>query len=151
MTPNTFVSNTARTSSRDTTPNVVRLGNLLKRPSGVARMRDGRVVHEYVETAELLPDAFLGGGDRGLIRDVGLEGADIRSDAFRGRLPVLKVARPDEHDEALCREALCDLKTDSFSSPGYQGDRFVLHGNLLFCILHARALRRRSGANAAHF
>jgi len=78
-----------------------RLGNLLKRPSGLARMRDGRTVREHVETAELLPDAFRRGGDRELIRDVELEGAGIRSDAFRGRFPVLKVARPDEHDEAL--------------------------------------------------
>src|SRR5882724_4037779 len=88
MTPNTFVSNTARTSSRDTNAQAARLGNLLKRPSGLARMRDGRVVHEHVQTAELLPDVLRRGGDRGLIRDVELEGAGVRSDAFRGRFPV---------------------------------------------------------------
>jgi hypothetical protein len=37
-------------------------------------MRDARVVHEYVETAELLPDALCRAGDGGLIRDVGVEG-----------------------------------------------------------------------------
>jgi len=71
-------------------------------------MRDGRVVHEHVQTAELLPDALRRGGDRGLIRDVELEGAGVRSDVFRGRFPVLKVARPDEHDEALRHESLRD-------------------------------------------
>src|SRR4029077_13412184 len=90
------------------------------------------------------------GGDRGPIRDVELEGAGVRSDAFRGRFPVLKVARPDEHDEALRLEILCDLETDSFVRPGYQGDRFVLHGNLLSCILSAQTAPWRSRAFAAH-
>jgi hypothetical protein len=53
------------------------------------------------------------GGDGGLIRDLELESAGTRSDAFRGSLPVLKVARPDERDEAVRHEILCDLKTDS--------------------------------------
>ena len=55
-------------------------------------MRDARVVDEHVETAEFVPDALCGGGDGGLIRDVELEGAGIRSDALRGRLPMLEVA-----------------------------------------------------------
>jgi len=43
-------------------------------PVRLSRMRDARVVHEYVETAELLPDALCRAGDRGLIRDVEVEG-----------------------------------------------------------------------------
>ena len=43
-----------------------------------------------------------------------------------------EVARPDEHGEAVRREILRDLKTDSFVGPGDQGDGFVLHSNLLF-------------------
>ena len=61
-----------------------------------------------------------------------LEDAGIRSDTFRGRLPMLKVARPNEHGEAVRREILCDLKADSFVSPDDQGDGFVPHSNLLF-------------------
>jgi hypothetical protein len=44
---------------------------------------------------------------------------------------MLEVARPDEHGEAVRREILRDLKTDSFVGPGDQGDRFVLNSNLL--------------------
>jgi hypothetical protein len=32
----------------------------------------------------------------------------------------------------VCREFLCDLKTDSLISPGDQGDRLVLHGYCSF-------------------
>ena len=113
-------------------------------------MRDAGVVDEHVETAELVPDALRGGGDGGLIRDVELERAGIRSDALRGRLAMLEVARPDEHGEAVRREILRDLKTDSFVGPGHQGDGFVVHSYLLCCILNARASRWRSRARAAH-
>ena len=51
-------------------------------------MRDARVVHEHVETAELVPDALRRGGDGDLIRDIELEATGIRSDALRGRLPI---------------------------------------------------------------
>jgi hypothetical protein len=51
---------------------------------------------------------------------------------LRGRLPMLEVARPDEHGESVRREVPRDLKTDSFVGPGNQGDGFVLHSNLLF-------------------
>jgi hypothetical protein len=94
-------------------------------------MRDGRVVHQHVETAELVPDALCRGGDGGLIRDVELKGAGVRSDALRGRLPTLDVARPDKNGEAVRREILRDLKADPFVGPGDQGDGFVLHGSLL--------------------
>jgi hypothetical protein len=45
---------------------------------------------------------------------------------------MLEVARPDEHGEAMGRGILRGLTTDSFVSPGDQGDGFVLHSNLLF-------------------
>ena len=44
-----------------------RLRDLLERPARLSRMRDARVVHEHVETAELVPDALCRGGDGGLI------------------------------------------------------------------------------------
>jgi hypothetical protein len=97
-------------------------------------MRDPGVVYEHVETTELFPDVLGRSGDRGLIRNVELDGACIRSDALRGGLPMFEVARPDEHCEAMCREVLRDLKTDSFITPGDEGDRFVLHSNLLLAI-----------------
>jgi hypothetical protein len=83
------------------------------------------------ESAELVPDALCRGGDGGLVRDVELEGTGIRSDALRGRLPMLEVARPDEHGGTVRREILRDLKTDSFVSPRDQGDGLVVHSNLL--------------------
>jgi hypothetical protein len=52
------------------------------------------VVHEHVQTAELVPDALCRSGDGGLIRDVELEGAGVRSDALRGRFPILEVRDP---------------------------------------------------------
>ena len=94
-------------------------------------MRDGRVVHEHVEAADVVANALRRGGDRSLIRDVELEYASLCSDAFRGRLPMRKAARPDQHGESVRREILCDLKTDSFVSPGDQGDGFVRHSDLL--------------------
>lgn len=107
-------------------------------------MRDARIVHERVKTPELVPDALCRGGDRGLICDVALEGSGIRSDALRGLLPILEVARPDGHGEAMRREIFRDLKTYSFVGPGNKGDGFVLHDNLLSCIpcvVNAAALR----------
>src|SRR6266849_7386192 len=89
---------------RDARPG--RLRDLLERPARLSSMRDARVVHQHVETAELVPDALCRGGDGGLIRDVELEGAGIRSDALRGRLPILDVARPYKHGEAARREIL---------------------------------------------
>jgi hypothetical protein len=49
-------------------------------------MRNARIVHEYVESAEPFRMRSAGGADGGLIRDFELEGAGIRSDALRGRL-----------------------------------------------------------------
>ncbi len=98
-------------------------------------MRDARIVHEHVETAELKADTLCRSVDGGLICDVELEGARVRSDAFRSLLPILKAARPNEYDEAMCREFFGNLKTDSFVGPGNQGDGFILHlKNLLSCI-----------------
>jgi hypothetical protein len=49
-----------------------------------------------------VPDAICRGCDGALIRDVGVGGrAGILSNTLRGRLLVLDVARPDEHDEAV--------------------------------------------------
>ena len=64
-----------------------------------------------------------------LIRDVELEGVDVRSDGLRGRLALLEIARTDEHGEAVRREILCDLKTNSLVGPGDQGDGFVVHND----------------------
>jgi len=111
-----------------------RFPDLLERPARLSRVRDGRVVHQHVETAELVPDALCRGGDGGLIRDVELEGAGIRSNALRGRLPTLEVARPDKHGEAARREILRYLKTNSSIGPGDQGDGFVLHSKSPVCI-----------------
>ena len=48
------------------------------------------------------------------------------------RADFLFSVRPgDPHGEAVRRD-LRDLKTNSFVGPGYQGDGFVLHSNLLF-------------------
>jgi hypothetical protein len=69
-----------------------RTHHLLERPARLSRMRDGCVVHEHIETAELVPDPLCRGGDGGLIRDVELEGAGIRSDALRGRLSMVEIA-----------------------------------------------------------
>lgn len=112
---------------------VVRQG-IVERRARLPRVRDTRVVHEHIKSAELVLDVLCRGGDGGLICDIDLKGAGIRSDALCGCLPILEVARPDKHGEAVCREILRDLKTDSFIGPGDQGDGVVLHSNLLFCI-----------------
>lgn len=69
-------------------------------------MRNARVVHQHVETAKLVAYARRRGGDGALIGDVELDGTRVRPDALRGRLPILEVARPDEHGEAVRREIL---------------------------------------------
>ena len=91
-------------------------------------MRDARVVHQHVQAAELNADALCRCSDRGLIRDVELDGVGIGSDALGGDLPVLEVARADEHGEAARCESLRDFKTDSLIGASHQGDGFVLHG-----------------------
>ena len=101
-----------------------------ERPTRLSGVRDARVVHEHVEAAELFLDALRRGGDGSLIRDVERDRAGIPSHALRGRLAMLEVARPYQHGEAVGREILRDLKTDSFVGPGHQGDGFVLQRNL---------------------
>src|SRR6185437_8868447 len=96
-----------------------RLHNLRERPAWLARLRDAGVVDEHVETPEFFPDALGCGGDGGLIRNVELDGAGVRS--------VLDVARTHKHGEALRREIFRDLKTDSFVGPCDEGDAFLLH------------------------
>jgi hypothetical protein len=76
---------------------------------GHGRVRDAGIVDEHVEPVELVPDALRCGGDGGLVGDVELDCASIPADAFRGRLSVLEVARPDEHGEAVDCEVLGDL------------------------------------------
>jgi hypothetical protein len=105
------------------------LSGLPARPQ--SRIRDGRVVDEHVEAAKLVADALRRGGDRSLIRHIELERMGVRPNLLGRGLAALEIARPDQHSEAVCREILCDLKTDSLISPGDQGDRFVLHSNLL--------------------
>ncbi len=61
----------------------------------------------------LVADALGRRVDGGLIGDVELEDSRIALDARRGPPPVLEVARSDEHGEAVRREILGDLKTDS--------------------------------------
>jgi hypothetical protein len=74
---------------------------------------------------------------------------DYRNFGGSGGQPreVLSVSAT-EHGEAVRREILCDLKTDSFVSPG-QGDGFVLHSNLLLHPPYASS-RWRSRTYAAH-
>ena len=93
--PNTFVSNTARTSSRGRDACTALLPDLLEGRARLSRMRDGRVVHQDVETAELTSDALCRGGNEDLIGDVDLESPGIRSYAPCGRLPMLEVARAE--------------------------------------------------------
>jgi hypothetical protein len=90
-------------------------------------VRDGRVVDEDVEAAEVPADAFGRRGDRVRIRDVELKSVSVGSDALRGRLALLEVARPDEHGEAVLRQLLCDLQADSLVGSGDQGDGLGFH------------------------
>ena len=81
------------------------------------RVHDARVIDQHVEPPELLADALgrrVGGG---LIGDVELEDSRIALDARRGLPPMLEVARSDEHGEAVRRQILGDLKTDSLLAP----------------------------------
>src|SRR5262245_18117512 len=112
-TPNTFVSNTARTSSSDAT---------LGRPARTISWSDlpGAPAFEtpalFTRTSRRPSSvrmALCRRGDGSLIRDVELEGASIRPDALRGCLPLLDVARADEYGEAVRREILRDLEADS--------------------------------------
>ena len=54
----------------------------------------------------------------------------VRPDLLGRSLAALEIARPDQHSEAVRREILCDLKSDSLIGPGDQGDGFVLHSHL---------------------
>jgi hypothetical protein len=61
-----------------------------------------------------------------------LECVCARPDLLGRGLPLLEVARSEQHRQAVCHEFLCDLKTDSLIGPGHQGDAFVLRDNLLY-------------------
>src|ERR1700733_16209251 len=70
------------------------------------------------------------GGDRSLIRHVELERMGVRPDLLGRSLAARKIARPDQHSEALRCEILRDLKSDPLVGPGDQGDGFILHSHL---------------------
>jgi hypothetical protein len=94
-------------------------------------IRDGRILDENVEAAELVADALCRGGDRSPIRYVELERVGVPPNLLGGSLAALEIARPHKHSEAVCHEILRDLQTYSLISSGDQGDGFVPHGNLL--------------------
>lgn len=50
--------------------------------------------------------------------DVELKSVGIHSHALRSHLPRLEIARPNKHSEAVRREILRDLETDSFVGSG---------------------------------
>src|SRR5712671_769350 len=88
-----------------------------RRPRCLRERRDGRPRSECaLRPRRWRPD-----------RNVELEGAGVRADALRGRLPMLEVPRPDEPGEAARCEILRYLKTDSFVGPCDQGDEVVVH------------------------
>jgi hypothetical protein len=60
-----------------------------------------------------------------------LERAGVRPDLLGRSLAPPKIARPDQHDESVCREILGDLKAYSLIRPGDQGDGLVMHDRLL--------------------
>jgi len=64
-------------------------------------MRDSRVVHEHVETAELVSDAFRSGRDRLRVRDVERERAGVAGDRLGRRLATVEVARSDACTERV--------------------------------------------------
>jgi hypothetical protein len=84
---------------------------------------------KHVEAAKLFAGALRGSGDRSLIRHVELERVGVRVNFPSRSRAALEIARPHQHREAVRREILCDLKTDSLISSGDQGDRFFLHGS----------------------
>ncbi len=89
----------------------------------------------FPRSADLTLDALNCGGDGGQIRDVELERAGVSVDRPGRSIAVLEIARPEQHSEAVRREILRNLKTDSLISPGDQGDGFALHGNLPFSLI----------------
>jgi hypothetical protein len=98
--------------------------------AALSRIRDSRVLDEYVEAAKLRADALRRGGDRRPIRHVELERDGAGPNPLGRDLAALEIARPDQHSESVRRELLCDLKTDSLIRPGDQGDAFVVHAIL---------------------
>jgi hypothetical protein len=54
----------------------------------------------------------------------------VRPDLLGRSLAARKIARPDQHSEALRCEILRDLKSDPLVGPGDQGDGFILHSHL---------------------
>jgi hypothetical protein len=91
------------------------------------RVHDARVIDQHVDPPELVADALGRRVDGGLIGDVEPEDSWIALDARRGPPPMLEVARSDEHDAAVRRQILGDLKTDSPVGSGDQDNWFVLH------------------------
>jgi hypothetical protein len=87
---------------------------------------------EHVEAPKLIADARRRGGDRILIGHVELECVGIRANPLGRGFAALQIARPDQYNESVCYEILCNLKADSLIRPSDQCDEFVLHGNFLF-------------------
>jgi hypothetical protein len=90
-----------RAPRRETRAQAARLYDLLERTARLLPMRDAALFTSTSRWPSSFRDALCRGCDGALIPVVELEGAGIRSDALRGRLPMLKVAQPDEHGEAV--------------------------------------------------
>ena len=79
---------------------------------------------------KLLADALLRGGDRSLIGHVDLERMSVGPNLLGRTLAPLKIARADQHGEAVRSEILGDLTSDTLICAGDQGDGFILHSHL---------------------
>jgi hypothetical protein len=82
----------------------------------------------------LLADTLRRGGDRSIVRHIELERDCVRPNLFGRNFAALKIARTNQHGEAMLDEFLCKLKTDSLVCPCDQCDRFLLHiASLVTC------------------
>jgi hypothetical protein len=119
-----------------------RIHDLGERRTRLSGMRNSRVVHQHVETAEFAGDPIGCGGDGALIRHVELKGVGVRADGLGGSLPSLQVPRPQEHGEPLRREILSDGETNALVGPGDNGDALVLHGDVQCqCVVRTARMR----------
>jgi hypothetical protein len=89
-----------------------------------ARVRDRGVLDKHVTATEHVANTLRRSGDRTQIRLVELQCMGVRANIARRRFAAFVVSRSDQHREAVCREILCNLKSDSLICIGYGSNGF---------------------------
>ena len=96
------------------------------------RVRDGRILNQHVEAAELVANALRRRRNRFVISYIQLHSVGIRADTVSRRQTLLEIARSNQNGESVRHEVSRDLQADTLIGAGDECNRFIWHFMISF-------------------